>query len=63
MAENDLFVWKRAISAALPANANGRVTFTDNAAPAPDRYTITVTWREPNSDIDYTNTMNVESEP
>jgi type IV pilus assembly protein PilV len=63
LAENDLYLWKRAISAALPANANGRVAFLDNAAPAPDRYTITVTWREPNSDIDYTNTMNVESEP
>ena len=63
LAENDLFLWKRAISAALPANANGRVTFTDNAAPAPDRYTIVVTWREPNSDVDATNTMIVESEP
>ena len=63
IAENDLYVWKQAISTTLPANANGTVVFVDNAAPNPDRYTITVTWREPNSDIDYTNTMNVESEP
>ncbi len=63
VAENDLFLWKQAISEALPANANGRVDFTDNAAPAPDSYAIVVTWREPNSDVDYTNTMIVESEP
>ncbi len=63
VAENDLFLWKLAIAAALPANANGRVTFTDNAAPAPDNYAIVITWREPNSDVDYTNTMIVESEP
>jgi type IV pilus assembly protein PilV len=63
IAENDLYVWKQAISASLPANANGRVTFTDNVAPAPDSYAIVITWREPNSDVDSTNTMIVESEP
>ena len=63
VAENDLFVWKQAISEALPANANGQVRFIDNAAPAPDRYEILVTWREAGSDIDSTFTMSVESEP
>jgi type IV pilus assembly protein PilV len=63
IAENDLFVWKEAISEALPANANGQVKFVDNAAPAPDRYEILVTWREAGSDIDSTFTMSVESEP
>jgi type IV pilus assembly protein PilV len=63
IAENDLFVWKRAITEALPANANGQVKFIDNAAPAPDRYEILVTWREAGSDIDSTFKMSVEAEP
>src|SRR5688500_6381111 len=29
MAENDIYIWKLAISAALPANANGTLTYTD----------------------------------
>jgi type IV pilus assembly protein PilV len=60
IAENDLYVWKQAISAALPANANGSVTFTDNALPDPDRYVIMVTWREAGADADSTYTMTVE---
>ena len=60
IAENDLYVWKQAISAALPANANGSVTFTDNADPDPDRYVILVTWREAGADVDSTYTMTVE---
>jgi type IV pilus assembly protein PilV len=63
VAENDIFVWKAAITEALPANANGTVDFIDNAAPAPDRYEIRVTWREAGSDVDSTFTMSVESEP
>lgn len=63
IAENDLFVWKNAITEALPPGANGQVTFVDNAAPAPDRYEIVVTWREAGSDIDSTFTMSVEAEP
>lgn len=63
IAENDLFVWKTAIADALPAGANGTVTYIDNAEPAPDRFQIRVTWREPGSDADQTFTMSVESEP
>jgi type IV pilus assembly protein PilV len=63
VAENDLYVWKRAISEALPANANGQVTYVDNAAPDPDRYEILVTWREAGADVDSTFKMSVESEP
>jgi type IV pilus modification protein PilV len=62
IAENDLYNWKLAITAALPANANGQVTFTDNAKPAPDRFTILITWREAGSDIDSTYSMTLEQD-
>ena len=52
VAENDLFVWATALKAALPAGATGAVTFLDNPNKEPDRYTITVTWREAGSDAD-----------
>ncbi|MEO8063962.1 MAG: type IV pilus modification protein PilV [Pseudomonadota bacterium] len=52
VAENDLFVWSNAVKAALPAGATGAVTFLDNPAGRPDRYTIVVTWREAGSDVD-----------
>lgn len=63
VAENDLYLWKQAITEALPVGANGTVDFIDNAAPAPDRYEIRVTWREAGSDADSTFSMSVESEP
>jgi len=55
IAKNDIYVWKRAISEALPANANGQLTFTDVAgAMTPDVCEVLVTWREPGADVDST---------
>lgn len=51
MAQNDIFLWQRAVGAvagvdgALP-NGDIAVDFTDVADPAPDTYQITVTWSE-----------------
>jgi len=64
-AENDIYVWKQAISATLPANANGKLTYTDVAdvvptRKEPDRVEIVVTWREAGSDVDSTYTTTVE---
>jgi type IV pilus assembly protein PilV len=65
MAENDIFVWKVAISAALPANANGTLTYTDVLVvdpkrPPPDICEILITWREAGSDVDSTYKTTVE---
>jgi type IV pilus assembly protein PilV len=61
VAENDVYVWKRQISASLPANANGQITFVDVADPDPDRYVILLTWREAGSDVDSTFSMALEA--
>jgi len=61
VAENDLYVWKLAITAALPANANGQIQFVDVADPNPDRYVILLTWREAGSDVDSTFSTSVEA--
>jgi type IV pilus assembly protein PilV len=51
MAENDLSVWFDAIDVSLRnLGAEGTVEFIDNAAALPDRYQITVTWREAGED-------------
>jgi hypothetical protein len=47
-----LFVWSNAVKAALPVGATGAVTFFDNPAGRPDRYTIEVRWREAGADAD-----------
>ena len=60
IAKNDIFVWKHAISEALPANANGQLKFTDNARPEPDVCEVLVTWREPGADVDSTYKAMVE---
>jgi type IV pilus assembly protein PilV len=65
IAENDIFEWKRAISAALPANANGTLTYTDVVDPSPlvkmpDICELVITWREAGSDVDSTYKTTVE---
>ncbi len=65
IAENDIYVWKLAISAALPANANGTLTYTDVAVvdpkkPPPNICEILITWREAGSDVDSTYKTTVE---
>lgn len=60
IAENDLFIWKQAITAALPANANGQVAYTAGAATVPNRCTIMVVWREAGADADSTYSLTVE---
>lgn len=59
IAENDLYIWKQAITAALPANANGQVTYTATAG-QPSRCTIMVVWREAGADADSTYSLTVE---
>jgi type IV pilus assembly protein PilV len=65
IAENDIYVWKLAISAALPANANGTLVYTDVADANPNRKQpdyceVTITWREAGSDVDSTYKTTVE---
>ena len=61
MAEDDLAKWLLDLRATLPGAeaVNGTVTVTDRANPESDNYVITVTWREANSDIDYTYTVSM----
>jgi type IV pilus assembly protein PilV len=60
LAKNDIYVWKQAISEALPANANGQLKYTDNARPLPDVCEVLLTWREPGADVDSTYKAMVE---
>jgi type IV pilus assembly protein PilV len=65
IAKNDIYVWKRAISEALPANANGQLDYTDRGVddegtPLPDITEVLVTWREPGADVDSTYKTMVE---
>lgn len=55
IAQDDLATWLSDVRAVLPgADAvTGTVTVTDRAAPESDNYVIAVTWREANSDIDF----------
>jgi type IV pilus assembly protein PilV len=55
LAQDDLARWIEDIRATLPgADAvSGTVAVTDRNRPESDNYVITVTWREANSDIDY----------
>ena len=61
LAQDDLARWLQDIRAQLPgaARVNGTVTVTDRARPQSDNYVIQVTWREANSDIDYTYTVSM----
>jgi type IV pilus assembly protein PilV len=56
LAEDDLARWLADLRATLPgADAvSGTVAVTDREDPESDNYVISVTWREANSDIDYT---------
>lgn len=55
MAENDLNVWFENIDVSLRnLGAEGTVEFVDNAAPDPDRYQITVSWREAGENAPFT---------
>ena len=55
LAEDDLAQWLLDIRDTLPGAeaVTGTVAVTDRAAPESDNYLISVTWREANSDIDY----------
>jgi type IV pilus assembly protein PilV len=61
LAQDDLARWLQDIRAQLPgaARVNGTVAVTDRARPQSDNYVIQVTWREANSDIDYTYTVSM----
>lgn len=61
LAEDDLAKWLLDIQDKLPgADAvTGTVTVTDRAEPESDNYVISVTWREANSDIDYSYTVSM----
>lgn len=48
MAANDLFLWQQQIDFLLPGtDPEGQVVYVAGAADEPDRYTITVRWKEP----------------
>jgi type IV pilus assembly protein PilV len=53
LAQSDQNIWVTAIRAALPGStgSGGQIVFTDNAGPAPERYEITVSWREAGADF------------
>jgi type IV pilus assembly protein PilV len=55
LASDDLYKWTNDLSAALPGGtlAKGTVAVLDRARPLSDNYLITVTWREAQSDVDY----------
>jgi type IV pilus assembly protein PilV len=62
LAQSDQNVWVTAIRAALPGvpNANGAIAFTDNPGPTPERYDITITWREAGTDTDSSYRLTME---
>lgn len=60
LAEDDLGRWQSMIKLLMPSDAKGTVAFEDVAAPAPDRYTITISWRESGDTADSTCIMVVE---
>jgi type IV pilus assembly protein PilV len=64
MAQDDLAHWIEDIRANLPGAARtlGTVQVTDRVRPNSDNYVIQVTWREANSDIDYTYTVSMNLE-
>jgi type IV pilus assembly protein PilV len=62
LAQSDQNVWVTAIRAALPGvpNANGAIAFTDNPGATPERYDITITWRESGQDTDSSYRLTME---
>ncbi len=55
LAQDDLSRWLTDLRDTLPGGeaVTGTVVVTDRSFPQPDNYQITVTWREANSDIDF----------
>jgi type IV pilus assembly protein PilV len=55
LAQDDLAQWIQNIRDTLPGanNVTGTVAVIDRVRPQSDNYVITITWREANSDIDY----------
>lgn len=62
LAEDDLARWVASIEATLPGRplATADVQVTDEAAPAADRYAVTVTWHEAGEVTESTYTLMVE---
>lgn len=62
LAEDDLFRWQASIEAALPGRplALADVEVFDAAAPAADRYAISVTWHEAGEEAESEYTLMVE---
>jgi hypothetical protein len=62
LAEDDLARWKATVEGSLPGRplATVDVQFTDNAAPAADRYEVSVTWHEAGEEEPSTYTLTVE---
>jgi type IV pilus assembly protein PilV len=62
LAQSDQNIWVTAIRAALPGvpNANGAIAFTDNPGATPERYDITISWREAGSDVDSSYRLTME---
>ena len=54
LAQHDQNEWVTATRLALPGalTRGGAILYVDNAAPTPDRYEITVSWREAGADDD-----------
>ena len=55
MAANDLYLWQEQIDFLLPgtaADSQGTVVYAAGAGDEPDRYTITVLWKEPGTPAD-----------
>lgn len=62
LAQSDQNIWVLAIRGALPGvpSSNGAIAFTDNPGATPDRYDITITWREAGSDVDSSYRLEME---
>jgi len=62
LAHSDQNIWVTAIRASLPGapTANGAIAFTDNPGATPDRYDITITWREAGQDVDSAYRLSME---
>ena len=54
LAQHDQNEWVTAMRLALPGalTRGGAILYVDNAAPLPDRYEITISWREAGADED-----------
>lgn len=63
MAENDLYLWQLQINELLPGNATPSIVYAAGAANEPDTYTITMDWREPNTEEVLRYRLAVQVEP